>query len=772
MSESLTRILLIEDNPGDAKLIEEFLIGKQRSIAGVERFDLVHEMKLADGLKLLSEKEFDIILLDLNLPDSKGMDTFAKVHVEAPNTPTVVLTGLDDEALAVQALQVGAQDYLIKGMLDWGLLARAVHYAIERQRATEDLREYAQKLWASESRFRKIIESSSDGMIILTNDSRIIFLNPAAETLLEILQEQAQGNLFGYPVHPGETSEIHIPREGSNPRIVEMHIVGIEWEGEEAFLASMHDITDRNRAEVALRESEERFRSVAETAAEAIVLAKSDFRILYWNQTAVDMFGYEKWEVQDKPLTMLLPEERVSEELLEAISELRSEEGGRILGKTLKLHGMRKDNSEFPLELSLATWVSNEERFYSAIIRDMSEAYEAQRRNQLQDRLAAVGQLAAGIAHDFNNILGTIILYSESLLMTLKLTDDDHERLSMVFDQAKRGAMLTAQILDFSRRSVIEPRPIDLQSFFVKFKKLLSRMLSASIQIDIEAESAEFITNADPTRLQQVFMNLSLNARDALPDGGNLRFILSKMTVKDGDPAPIDEMQPGEWICVKVSDTGVGVSPENIKHLFEPFFTTKKPGKGTGLGLAQVYGIINQHGGYIKVDSELGVGTTFSIYLPVETEGEAVDIDLEVESATEGSKEVVLIVEDDLSTRRAFHDILSSLKYEILVARSGEEALKIFDQKNGEVDLVLSDIVMPEMDGRELYERLNEDYPDTKIILITGYPLGDSTRELLDHRKAAWLQKPITMGNLARAVRDMLDRGSVEAVKQTARLAR
>jgi PAS domain S-box-containing protein len=769
MSESLIRILLIEDNPGDAKLIEEFLIGKKRTLAGVERFDLVHEVKLADGLKRLSEKDFDIILLDLNLPDSKGMDTFAKLHVEAPDTPTVVLTGMDDEALAVQTLQVGAQDYLVKGMLDWGLLARAVHYAIERQRATQDLREYAQKLWASESRFRKIIESSSDGMIILTNDFRILFLNPAAEKLLEIRQEQAQGNLFGYPVHPGETSEIQIPRERSNPRIVEMHIVGIEWEGQKAYLASMHDITDRKRAEVALRESEERFRSVAETAADAIVLAKSNFGILYWNQTAVDMFGYEKWEVQDKPLTILLPENHVSE-LIEAISELRSEQGGNILGKPLKLDGIRKDNSEFPLELSLATWVSNEERFYSIILRDMSEAYESQRRTQIQDRLAAVGQLAAGIAHDFNNILGTIILYSESLLMTLELSEEDHERMSMIFDQARRGAMVTAQILDFSRKSVMEPRPIDLHSFFVKFKKLLSRMLSASIQIDIEAENGKFITNADPTRLQQVFMNLSLNARDALPDGGKLRFILSKTDIKEDDPAPFDEMQPGEWIRISVSDSGVGVSPENIEHLFEPFFTTKKPGKGTGLGLAQVYGIIKQHGGFIKVDSELGVGTTFTIYLQVETEGEVVELDLEAESATEGSKEVVLIVEDDLSTRRVFHDILTSLKYHVLVAGDGHEAVEIFDQKNGEIDLVISDMVMPEMDGRELYELLSGEYPDTKIILITGYPLSDGTRRLLDHRKAAWLQKPITMGTLARAVRDMLDRGSVEAVKQTDRL--
>ena len=769
MSEALTRILLIEDNPGDAKLIEEFLVGKKRTITGVGRFDLVHEVKLADGLKRLSEQDFDIILLDLNLPDSKGMDTFAKLHVEVPDIPTVVLTGLDDEALAVQALQVGAQDYLVKGMLDWGLLARAVHYSIERQRATQDIREYAQKLWASESRFRTIIESSSDGMIILTDDFRILFLNPAAEKLLEIRQEQAQGNLFGYPVHSGETSEIQIPRKGSEPRVGEMHIGGIEWEGQRAYLATLRDITVRTRAEKRLRESEERFRSVAETAADAIVLAKSNFGILYWNQTAVDMFGYEKWQVQDKPLTILLPEHHVSE-LIEAISVLRSEQDGNILGKPLKLHGIRKDNSEFPIELSLASWVSNEERFYSAIIRDMSEAYEAQRRTQIQDRLAAVGQLAAGIAHDFNNILGTIILYSESLLMTLKLSDDDHERLSMVFDQAKRGAMVTAQILDFSRKSVMEPRPIDLHSFFVKFKKLLSRMLSASIQIDIEAEDGEYITNADPTRLQQVFMNLSLNARDALPDGGELRFILSKMTVKEDGPAPFDEMQPGEWIRVSVSDSGVGVSPENIEHLFEPFFTTKKPGKGTGLGLAQVYGIIKQHGGFIKVDSELGVGTTFTIYLQVETEGEVVDIDLEVESATEGSKEVVLIVDDDLSTRRVLHDILTSLKYEILVAGNGHEALEIFDQHNGAVDLVLSDMVMPEMDGRELYELLSGKYPDTKIILITGYPLSDGTRRLLDHRKAAWLQKPITMGTLASAVREMLDRGSVEAVKQTDRL--
>jgi PAS domain S-box-containing protein len=390
------------------------------------------------------------------------------------------------------------------------------------------------------------------------------------------------------------------------------------------------------------------------------------------------------------------------------------------------------------------------------ILHEVTEQREMRTATEHQERLAAIGQLAAGIAHDFNNIIAAIILHSELMLAEPGLSDKGLMRQRTILQQARRAASLTQQVLDFSRRAVLELRPIDLAPFVKETLKLLQRTLPESVQVSLSVEPGEYTIRADPARIQQVFMNLALNGRDAMPDGGQLRFELSHMRSEPGRSLPFPGMAAGEWLVARVEDTGTGISPDSLPHIFEPFFTTKPHGQGTGLGLSQAFGIVKQHGGFIDVGSRIGEGTTFTIYLPALTRQEAVATEVQVTGAPQGNGETILVVEDAASIRAAVCEILESLNYHTLQAADGEEALAVFEQHADRIDLVVSDLVMPEMGGQELSRALRRRRPGLKLILMTGYPLGGVTRELLQDQEFSWLQKPMSTLGLAEAVHKTL----------------
>jgi signal transduction histidine kinase len=392
---------------------------------------------------------------------------------------------------------------------------------------------------------------------------------------------------------------------------------------------------------------------------------------------------------------------------------------------------------------------------WTILMREVTTARELRERAQLQDRLAAVGQLAAGIAHDFNNIIGTVILYSELLLKEPSLDMRARDRTTTIYQQAHRAAELTQQILDFSRRAVVAKHPLDLVGFLKEFRELVERTLPESILIELEMPEGEIIVNADPGRLQQVIMNLTLNARDSMPRGGRLTFNVARVEVKPGASPPESGMRPGDWARILVSDTGVGIEDEALPHIFEPFYTTKGPGEGTGLGLSQVYGLIKQHDGYIDVKSKVGVGTTFVIHLPM-ISAEALPMIFPHDVARgRGAGQTILIAEDDPAIREALREALEELDYRVLLAADGAQALDVVEQHRGLVDLIVSDLIMPRMGGRELYAAVRQRYPRIKMILVTGYPLGGDTRELLD-ADAAWIQKPFVADVLIEKVASLL----------------
>jgi two-component system cell cycle sensor histidine kinase/response regulator CckA len=391
------------------------------------------------------------------------------------------------------------------------------------------------------------------------------------------------------------------------------------------------------------------------------------------------------------------------------------------------------------------------------LVRDVTEEREIQRRVQQQERLAAVGQLASGVAHDFNNIIATIILYTQLLLRTQDLSSKSCERLMTISQQAMHATNLIDQILDFSRRSVLERRPMDLVPLFKELVKLLERTLPENIRVELDYEPSEYIVNADPTRMQQVIMNLALNGRDAMPKGGELRIGLGRVQTQPGETPPLPEMKPGAWVGVTVSDTGTGIPPDVLPHIYEPFFTTKAPGQGSGLGLAQVYGIVTQHEGCIDLKSHVGHGTTFILYLPALPVLQRESLAPEVTALAMGRGETILVVEDDPVTRTALRDTLEMLDYRVLVATNGREAMRVFEQHAKELALVVSDLVMPEMGGKDLVRKLKQVDPHLKALAITGYVLGEDAQELREEGIPEIVRKPFKVSTLAEAIRRVLD---------------
>lgn len=401
----------------------------------------------------------------------------------------------------------------------------------------------------------------------------------------------------------------------------------------------------------------------------------------------------------------------------------------------------------------------SQEKGWVLVIHDATREREIHQRAQKRDQLAAVGQLAAGIAHDFNNILAVIVLYAQLSLRNTTIPNKIRENLETIHQQAGRAADLIQQILDFSRSAVLKRQYLDLAPMLKEQVKLLTRTLPENIQIGLHLTADQCVIHADPARIQQMVMNLALNARDAMPDGGMLQIALHKLLIQPGQHTPLSELQSGEWAVIRISDSGVGIPTEVKPHIFTPFFTTKPPGKGTGLGLSQVYGIVKQHGGHIDVSSQTGKGSIFTIYFPtVMVAQPAARSGLALARLPEGAGETILVVEDNPVTREAVVDGLRSLNYRVVEAGNGREALALMDTKNQVIGVVLTDLVMPVMGGRQLIQTLAEQHPTVQIIAMTGHPLDDHTEELQTWNVAGWLQKPLSLEKLAQVVRRVVPR--------------
>jgi PAS domain S-box-containing protein len=393
------------------------------------------------------------------------------------------------------------------------------------------------------------------------------------------------------------------------------------------------------------------------------------------------------------------------------------------------------------------------------VLRDVTRDREVQDRIQQQERLAAVGQLAAGIAHDFNNIMAVIMLYTEMMLSTDDLPPSVEERLQTVYRQSVRAGDLIQQILDFSRRSVLERARVDLLPMMKEQVKMLERTLPENIQIKFFYTTDEYTVKADPTRIQQAVMNLAVNARDAMPEGGVLELWLSKVPAdKKITCIFCGKLEKREWVRIDVKDTGEGIPEEILPHIFEPFFTTKEVGKGTGLGLSQVYGTVKQHDGHLDVRARTNVGTVFSIILPYLPSPSIEPIAEDQKKTYEGEGELILVVEDDAATREALVEGLGELGYRVIQAENGRQALTTLDEDPSKISLVISDAIMPDMGGKALLQAMTERKLKIPVILLTGHPLMDSEFNEPLPEDTYWLQKPASLEKLGATIASVLNR--------------
>ncbi len=393
-------------------------------------------------------------------------------------------------------------------------------------------------------------------------------------------------------------------------------------------------------------------------------------------------------------------------------------------------------------------------------VEDITERLSLEAQLRQSQKMESIGQLAAGVAHDFNNMLTIIQGHSGMLIAKPNLPAELQDSAQAVYFAAERAASLTRQLLMFSRKNVMQSKPLDLREVVEHLSKMLQRLLGEDIALQVHAPPYISIIQGDTGMIEQILMNLAVNARDAMPKGGTLTISTSAVQVNEGYAHTHPEARPGAFVCLQVGDTGCGMDRATMRRIFEPFFTTKEVGKGTGLGLATVYGIVKQHGGWIEVASDVGRGTSFNVFFPAT--GEPV-VGLPQETTTDtseirGGKETILIVEDEPVLRDLAHVILQDCGYEVLEAGTGSEALQVWERHQGHVDLLLTDMVMPDgMSGMELAERLRDAHPHLKIIFASGYSMDDLDTDFVRKGYAIFLQKPYTHVTLPRAVRDCLD---------------
>ncbi len=499
--------------------------------------------------------------------------------------------------------------------------------------------------------------------------------------------------------------------------------------------------TERMRLLEQIREQMRQVQQIIDTVPEGVVLLDNEGLILLANPAAVNDLN-------------LLADANIGDTLTQL--------GNRPL--TDVLHRDPKNpwcrisyKSRFFEVIAKALEKGKESEGWVLVVRDVTLKHETQKRVEQQERLAAVGQMAGGIAHDFNNMLTTIILYAQRPLRKHELNDDLKKSLNTIIKESKQAANLVQQILDFSRRSPMETSPVDLGPFIKETMRVLQRTIPENISLNIEIGPQEYIVESDPTRIQQVLMNLVVNARDAMPEGGTLRTKLSSVHVAEDDDPPVIGMDPGEWFCLSVSDTGTGIPAEVLPNIFEPFFTTKETGKGTGLGLAQVYGIVTQHKGQISVETEVGKGSTFHVYLPMcEVEREPLTQDAIFATIPQGKGETILLVEDNEKMREVGQQILEDLGYKVLAASNGKEALEIY-KANGDIDLLFTDVVMPEIGGAALLRELRQMGSEVKAVAVTGHILAEDLDQLREAGVASVIHKPYDVDILADVIREALD---------------
>ncbi|KJC59824.1 hypothetical protein UP10_16150 [Bradyrhizobium sp. LTSPM299] len=651
--------------------------------------------------------------------------------------------------------------------------ANAKTVALEREAAEHRRTEAARDHHAERERlFAAAVESSNDAIITESLDGTITGWNPAAERLFGYSEAEAVGQHIALLVPPSRRAEIDdiMRRIGSGERIERNETVLMRKDGSpvDATLGVApikglsgaiigisfvgRDMTESRKAQETLRESAQLARGIIDGALDAFVQIGQNGVIRDWNTQAETIFGWTREEALGRNVFDLMG--RPGGPLRTALAGFLGSGGELVRQPRREVQIRRRDGTEFTAELSVAALKTSDGFVFNGFIRDLTDRIATEDRIRQSEKMEAVGQLTGGIAHDFNNILTVITGTIEILTDAVKQEPQLAAIARMIDEAATRGADLTQQLLAFARKQPLEPREIDVNALIVDTTNLLRRTLGEQVDIRSAFEDETCLAVVDPNRLANALLNLALNARDAMPQGGRLTIETASVVLDESYGGPHDDVPPGPYAMIAVSDTGVGIAAELLDKVFDPFFTSKGPGKGTGLGLSMVYGFVKQSAGHIKIYSEQGHGTTIRMYLPPAS-GAALAADAAAAPDLEGGHETILVVEDDKLVRDYVLAQLHGLGYVTLEAANATEALAIIEAGTP-FDLLFTDVIMPGLNGRQLAERVFRMKPELKVLFTSGY-----TEDAIIHHGrldegVLLLPKPYRKSELAAMIRKAL----------------
>ncbi|OUM31368.1 response regulator [Pseudomonas putida] len=791
MQQTPLKLLMVEDSSMDAELT---LMRLERSGLHVQSRLVFDHVGVDHALR---EARYDLILCDCVLPGSSGTEVLAIAQRLAPDVPFIFLSGIYGEEHAVEMIRLGATDYVLKKNLP--LLPKAVRRALTEVQERQRRRRAEEALIDVEARARIAIDAAGMGTWDLRPQEGLLVWDDRCKTLFGLpISTEMSLEVFLGGIYPDDLPMVREaveyamrPESGGRYR-VEFRIAqpnGLEprWllsSGQSQFVDGqcvrfsgvLQDIHTQRLATQALRQLNEmlgerverrtRERDRAwELSQDLLAVLNKDLTPVALNPAWEASLGFSRERLSQSSLLHLLPEADQELLLTELAALTHGRTSARFVGRILHAGGQQR---------WLSWVVVPEDTLLYVVARDITSEREAalglaeanaRLREQINERerieaalqqmqrLEAVGQLTAGVAHDFNNLL-TVILTGASFLerdLTKADLDKARTRVTHIREAGERGAKLTSQLLAFSRRQRLEPVALNLNQTLTGLEELLRRTLGGNVSVRLDLDQALWQALTDPTQTEMIILNLAINARDAMPDGGQLT-LTTRNTRIDNRPQRPEDPDPGEYVMLSIRDTGCGMSEDVLAKVFEPFFTTKDIGKGSGLGLAQVFGFAKQSGGGVRIDTTPGRGTQVAVYLPAvkdQVVSEPVVPVLGQPASESGDNRTVLLVDDDHLVRDMLGDVLRQYGYQVRQAHSGEQALALLDD---DIDLLLTDFAMPEFNGAQLALAARERYPRLPVVFLTGY----AELQGLELPGSVVVQKPAQADELARVLNEML----------------